>query len=75
MTPGGSKRLDSTYRMENLEKLLAKKANVITNIDRIRQSAVDRNISFNPMELECDWIFLNHILTKQSTSELENGIR
>ena len=53
MTTRGSKRQDSPSRVENLEKLLAKKAKVITNIDRIRQSVVDRTISFNPMELEC----------------------
>ena len=53
MTTKGSKREDSPTRVEHLEKLLAKKAKVITNIDRIRQSVVDRTISFNPMELEC----------------------
>ena len=53
MTTRGSKRQDSSSRVENLEKLFAKKAKVITNIDRIRQSVVERTISLNSMELEC----------------------
>ena len=53
MTTRGSKRQDSPSRVKNLEKLLAKEAKVIINIDRIQQSVIDRTISFNPMELEC----------------------
>ena len=74
MTTRGSKRQDFSSRVEYLEKLRTKKAKVITNIDRIRKSVVDRTISFNPMELECRLDILKSYInqTMKLQSDMDN---
>ncbi|XP_037819937.1 uncharacterized protein LOC119609284 [Lucilia sericata] len=49
----GKKRQDSPSKSEALTKALEKKAKVVQNIERIRQSIREKTISFNPIELEC----------------------
>ena len=47
------KRQDSSSKTESLEKLITKKARVVENIIRIRQSILEKTIVFIPVELDC----------------------
>ena len=47
------KRHDSPSKSESFEKLITKKTKVVEKIIRIRQSILEKTISFNPIELEC----------------------
>ena len=47
------KRHYSPSKSESLEKLITKKAKVIENITRTRQSILEKIIYFNPIKLVC----------------------